>query len=148
MTVKGGRELRLRLEAIGDTQNLLSKIGNRTVYHAKKGVARKTGNTGRTIQRGRADADSVTVTAEGAAVYLEKGTRAHDIRARRARALRFAATSGGRRLTGTPRRGASVVFARSVRHPGTQAQPFMRPAAEKAAGEAGGIIVDEWDGAA
>jgi len=148
MKVKGARELSLRLEAIGDTRGLMAKVGNRTVYHAKKGVARKTGDTGRSIKRDRVTDDSATIIAEGAAVYLEKGTRAHVIRARWARALRFAATSGGQRLTGTPRRGASVVFARSVRHPGTQAQPFMRPAAEKAAGEVGGIIVDAWDGAA
>jgi hypothetical protein len=138
------------LEAIGDTEEFMRRLANRGAFHAKRNSRkfRKTGHTGRTIKRGRVTATSSEFHAEGAAVYLEHGTKAHTIRARRARALRFAATSSGRRLTGSPRRGAPVVFARSVRHPGTQAQPFMRPAAQKAADEAGVYIVEIWNGAA
>lgn len=148
MPIKGARQLNARLSAIGNTQAFMTKLGNRTVYHAKKGVARKTGNTGRTIKRDRASARSVKVTAGGASVYLERGTKPHIIRARRARALRFATSSSGQRLSGSPRRGAGIAFARSVRHLGTQAQPFMVPAAKKAATEGGVTIVETWNGAA
>lgn len=56
---------------------------------------------------------------------LEKGTRPHDIRPIRAKALRF--TVGG-----------DVRFAKVVHHPGTKPMPFMRPSlAEKR----GSIIV-------
>lgn len=47
--------------------------------------------------------------------HVEFGTRARVIRPRNARALRF--KIGGR-----------VVFAKFVRHPGTRAKPFLRPA--------------------
>lgn len=47
------------------------------------------------------------------ASYVEEGTRPHLIEARRAQALRFIDANGDLR------------FARIVRHPGTQALPFM-----------------------
>jgi hypothetical protein len=50
------------------------------------------------------------------AAYVELRTRPHVIRARRARALRWVAAGG------------SVHWARKVRHPGTSAQPYLRPA--------------------
>ncbi len=144
--IRGANELQARLTAIGNTRELSRQLGLRTVRHAKKTVARKTGHTGRTIKMDRFDDDSVQVSAKGAAVFLEGGTKPHIIRARRARALRFA--TSGRRLSGSPRRGASVVYARHVRHPGTKPQPFMGPAAKKAAGEAGVVITSAWDSAA
>lgn len=48
--------------------------------------------------------------------FLEYGTRAHKIRPKRAKALRFTGRSG------------QPVFAREVNHPGTKADPFMGPA--------------------
>jgi hypothetical protein len=51
--------------------------------------------------------------------YVVEGTRAHEIRPRVAKALRF--VYQGR-----------VVFARSVQHPGTQPNPFFARALEKA----------------
>lgn len=48
--------------------------------------------------------------------YVEFGTAPHEISAKPGGFLRFAGRSG-------------VVFARRVNHPGTRAQPFLRPAA-------------------
>ena len=50
-------------------------------------------------------------------VYVEKGTKAHEIVARAGGVLRF--VIGGR-----------VVYARRVNHPGTQPRPFMDNAAQ------------------
>ncbi|MBA2686853.1 MAG: HK97 gp10 family phage protein [Gemmatimonadaceae bacterium] len=50
--------------------------------------------------------------------FIEEGTRPHEIRPKNAQALRFVV--GGR-----------VVFAGKVRHPGTQADPFMGQAYTK-----------------
>jgi phage gpG-like protein len=52
------------------------------------------------------------------ALYVEMGTRPHEIRPRNARALRWkdAGAPGGYR------------FATVVNHPGTRARPFLRPA--------------------
>lgn len=148
--IKGKRQLDLRLKALGNTQKFMSTLGTRTVYHAKKGVARKTGNTGRTIRKGRATANAIDVSAGGAAVFLEHGTKdsTKPILPRRAKALRFIAPSGSARLTGTPRRGTNVVFAKSARHKGMKAQPFMRPAADKAADEFGAVVTKAWNDAA
>ena len=47
---------------------------------------------------------------------MEKGTRAHEIRPVRSKFLRFEI-------------GGKVIYTKLVRHPGTQAQPFVAPAA-------------------
>lgn len=157
--VKGARELGLRLEAIGDTQKQMTNLANRTVFHAKRAARKfsKTRATSDSIKRGRVTDTSAEVSAKFGAVYLEHGTRAHDIYARKRKALRFVGrqgrASGQARLSGTARRSATdVVFVstkyKPVRHPGTKAQPFMRPSAERAVDEMGGFIVEEWNGAA
>lgn len=144
--------LHKRLDAISSEtgkRRYLGRLGLSVVSEAKHRVARKTGNTGRTIKLGEVTSESVTVEASGAAVYLEHGTRPHIIRPRRGKALRFAVGSANRRLTGTPRNGAPVVFARFVRHPGTKAQPFLRPSVEVVmARELERAVIDAWDGAA
>ena len=56
------------------------------------------------------------VSAGGMARFLENGTRAHEIWARRAKALRFVMNG-------------QVVFRIMVHHPGTQPRPFMLVAA-------------------
>lgn len=50
-------------------------------------------------------------------VYVEYGTRPHEIRPVRAKFLRFEI-------------GGKVIYTKLVRHPGTRAQPFVRPAAK------------------
>ena len=52
------------------------------------------------------------------AIFVEKGTRPHMIYPVRARALRFVVDG-------------KVVFARKVRHPGTRAQPFVKPTVDR-----------------
>ena len=52
------------------------------------------------------------------AVFLERGTRPHTVKARSGKALRFIGPSGD-------------VYRRSIQHPGTKARPFMRPAADE-----------------
>ncbi len=64
-------------------------------------------------------AEGVIVSPAAHSTELEEGTAAHVIRARRAKALRWEDASG-------------VHFAGAVQHPGTQASPFMGPAALKA----------------
>ncbi len=124
-------------------------LGLSTVREAKLLVRRKTGHTGRTIHMTTVTEHSVTVEAGGAAVYLEEGTRPHEITPRAAKALRFAASPAGRRLTGSPRVGAAVVFAKRVNHPGTKPYPFLRPGAQKAVNQYGAdAVVTLWNSAA
>lgn len=62
-------------------------------------------------------------------IFIENGTRAHEIRPKNAKLLRF--TVGGQ-----------TVFARKVQHPGTAKRPFMENAA-RAGGQAARILFDE-----
>lgn len=122
-----------------------------TIAEANKLVPRKTGNLARSIGPGRlTDTEAQVVARARYAVFVERGTRPHVIRPKNRKALRFAAGPGGRRLSGRPRVGAGVVFARIVHHPGTRAHPFLFPAARNAV-EKGGlkdIVIAEWNGAA
>lgn len=149
--LKGYAQLQARLHAIGGRGNgaLMRQLGLQAVREQKLLVRRKTGQTGRTIHIAAVTPTSVTTVAGGAAVYLEHGTRPHEITPRAARALRFAASPAGRRLSGAPRVGAAVVFAKRVHHPGSKPYPFMIPGAKLAIRKTGvGTIVDTWNKAA
>lgn len=50
--------------------------------------------------------------------FIEEGTKAHIIRPKNKKALRF-------------KGGSKYVFAKEVKHPGTKAKPFMQPAFDK-----------------
>jgi hypothetical protein len=129
---KGMRQLNARIEALRKIPRTLSAEWQvRTIAGAKTLVRRKTGHTGRTIGAGPITDRGATVTAAGAAVFLEKGTKPHVIRPKKGKFLRFAPGAGST-LGGRPRAGASVVFARKVNHPGTKAYPFLLPSGREA----------------
>lgn len=154
---RGLSNLRRRLKAVGDGRAILGQLQTDTTYEAKKRVARKTGNTGRTIRPGYLTASEALVRANGAAPFLEYGTKPHVIRPKKGKALRFPAagvgtTLGGRVRTGEVRRlgAGAYVFAGEVKHPGTKPQPFLMPAA-KAAAEKRGLrdtVIELWNKAA
>ena len=152
MTVQGAPQLRARLDAVGKVgPTILDRLALLIVREAKQRVARKTAQTSRTIRIASRSKSRVTVTAGGAARFLEFGTRPHVIRPRTKKALRFpAAGSGAPRLSGRPRKGQAVTFARFVRHPGTRKQPFMGPAiaAARRKADAKSAVVVAWDSAA
>jgi hypothetical protein len=145
-------ELNRRLNAIEPSPELMRDFALQAVREQKLLVPRKTGHLGRSIVVGAVTARSAeTVAQTNYAAAVEYGSREHDILPRRRKALRFATDASDRRLSGRPRKGArSVVFAKRVRHPGTKAQPFMVPGAERAAARGGfiGSIVSRWNGAA
>ena len=154
----GARQLEARLKAVQQTpQPLMRTIGLTAVREQKLLVARKTGNTGRTIRLERVTNDSATTVVNGAGAYLEYGTRPHIIRPRNARALRFpgagvATTKGGRVTAAAARKlgNGAWAFAKVVHHPGTKAQPFMVPGAQRALESVGlaARIIDAWNRAA
>lgn len=155
--IKGIPQLHRRLEAIQNGKVILGKLQIDTVYEAKKRVARKTGNTGRTIRPGLLTNSEAFVRAAGAAAYLEHGTKPHIITARKGKSLRFPAkgvskTLGGRARTGEVKRlgTGAYVFAQVVHHPGTKPQPFLLPGAKAAASRQGlaDTVVKLWNKAA
>jgi hypothetical protein len=150
VTIQGYEALQARFKRLGHVDKpLLRLLGTAGVREAKARVPRKTANLSRNIGSEVVGGFSVRLYARASyAEAVEKGTRPHIIRPKNKRALRFAAGPGGARLSGSARKGADVVFARVVHHPGTKPHPFLLPGAQ-AAIEGSGLakeIVAVWDG--
>ena len=149
--IRGIPQLRARIEAITPNRELLRTIALSAVREQKLLAPRKTGNLGRSIHIGAVTPTRAeTIASASYAAYVERGTRPHEIRPRNRKALRWAASAADARLTGTPRTGGRVRFAKRVQHPGTRAQPFMVPGARKAVEGAGlkNVVVTAWNSAA
>ena len=135
----GVTSLQRRLAALSGPTAFVSwhrLVGLAAVREQKLLVHRKTGNTGRSIHLASATATMAVTEAGGAAVF-SLGTRPHTITPKAAQALRFAASPGGARLSGSPRSGALVIFATIVHHPGNKPWPFMLPGAVAGVQQAG-----------
>jgi hypothetical protein len=149
--IRGIPQLRARIAAITPNRELLRTIALSAVREQKLLVPRKTGNLGRSIHIGSVTPTRAeTIASADYATFVETGTRPHTIRPRNRKALRWAASGADARLSGTPRSGGRVRFAKRVQHPGTRAQPFMVPGAKKAV-EQGGLkatVVNAWNDAA
>jgi HK97 gp10 family phage protein len=152
MTLQGADGLQRRLEAIRSSQGqraMMQMLGRAVASEAIHRAPRKTANLQRSIKVEAVSDTHVTIEAQAAyAGFVERGTRPHIIRPRNAKALRFAATAAGQRLSGSARRGAAVIFARIVHHPGTRPQPYMWPAARDVIRDSGlvtGSIIERWN---
>jgi len=149
VVILGETALQRRLAALSGPNAMVNwhkLVGLAAVREQKLLVHRKTGNTGRSIHLASATAQKAVTEAGGAAVYLEHGTRPHTITPNAKKALRFAASPGGARLSGAPRKGAAVVFAMIVHHPGTKPYPFMLPGAVAGVQQAGvNPFVEAWN---
>lgn len=142
--------LNRRIAAVSKPHDVMQRLALSTVREAKLLVHRKTGNLGRSIHVAHVTENSALVVASARyASYVERGTRPHTITPKAAKALRFA-VGGNRRLSGAPRSGAPVVFARVVHHPGTKPYPYLLPGAKRAVSGAGlkSEIIDDWNRAA
>lgn len=164
-----------RFEALRDgtaSRRVLGRFGLLVVQRAQERVPRKTTNLFRTIRVAEVDENlqRVRVVAGGDrevgyAAHVEFGTRPHVIEPRPGRrgrngrpamlawGSRDAATGAAttRRLSGSLRRGSvPTTFRRRVNHPGTRAQPYLRPGAEQALREVGlsEAVVQVWNEAA
>ncbi len=84
------------------------------------------------VEDGKDDYSANVVARRRYASYIENGTPPHEIRPKRARALRFVMNG-------------SVVFARSVQHPGTKPRPFMRIAEKSGEQALESILQQETD---
>lgn len=158
MSLEGYESLMRRFAAIEHgvaTPALMTALGTAAVAEQKTLFRphTKTGTTSRSIRIGAVTPSSVETRVGFGGPFVERGTRAHVITPRAAKALAWAAGGAGgqfRRLSGNTRKGVGrgdVTFARRVHHPGTTADPFMVPGAKRAL-EGAGIakyIVELWD---
>ena len=136
MSVRGMRQLKARMKAIGETSILLRQVQLDTIAEAKAKVPRKTGFLGRSIVPGNVT-DTLAIVYVNApyAAAVEFGSKPHVIVPKKARVLAWPSSEGSRRLSGRARKGTTsgdMTFAAKVNHPGTKPQPFVVPAAEDA----------------
>lgn len=149
MAIKGLSQLLSRFEAISPNPKLMRNLALTAVREQKIMAPYKTGNLRRSIMVGAVtDKYAETRATANYAAAVELGTRPHVIRPRNRKALRFAAGGSGR-LSGSPRSGGPVIFAKKVNHPVTKAKPYMVPGATKAVRELGAdFVVRAWNDAA
>lgn len=148
MAVKGLSQLLSRFQAIQPSPKLMRNLALQAVREQKLMAPVKTGNLRRSIMVGAVtDTYAETRATANYAAAVELGTKPHVIRPRNKKALRFA--TGNARLSGSPRSGGPVIFAKKVNHPGTKAKPYMVPGATKAVRELGAdFVVKAWNDAA
>ena len=149
--LKGLRQVIARMDAIKPNAGLMRNLALASIREQKIMVPRKTGNLGRSIVIGAVTPTRAETKATASyAAYVERGTKPHIIKPRVKKVLRFPASGGDARLSGSVRSGGNVRFARRVKHPGTKAQPFMLPGARKAIEGLGlrSVIITSWNDAA
>jgi hypothetical protein len=138
-SLKGIKELQARFKALDDLGPIMRDLALTAVGEQKRLAPVKTGNLRRTIHVGRVtDRSAETIASAEYAAYVEFGTKPHEIRPRNRRVLRWKDAQG------------TVRFARRVRHPGTKAQPYMIPGAERAVSDLvlRDKVIDKWNNAA
>lgn len=117
MSLKGGPQLRARLKAIRLTFKDYGRTwADTTAAEARHRVPVTTGRLQRSIRRKNATQRRATVVGHYSANFVDAGSKAHDIRARRAPRLIFQAE--GR-----------TIFAKKVHKQRIGARPFKRAAA-------------------
>lgn len=120
MSLQGASQLRARLKAI---RTVFKPVGrdwaDETVRLARATVPVRTGHTRASIRRKNASQKKASVQAVYTAVFVQQGTKAHTIKPKKARTLRFTI-------------GRQAVFSKKVNHPRTTANPFGKRAGAKA----------------
>lgn len=121
MKIQGGRELKARLRAISQSFKPIGRDwADDTAKLAKSRVPVRTGRLRQSIRRRSATQKRATVVAHYTAFFVDKGPKAHTIRARKARFLVFEG------------RGGHTIFAPKVLHRGYRGRPFRERAALEA----------------
>lgn len=118
-SLKGAPELRARLRAIKDAFKPIGRSwAQETVRLARPGIGRRTGRTARSLRVSDASRIRAKVVANAPALFKDRGTRAHDIRAH-----------GNRQLIFT--QGTKTVFARRVHKRAQRGTHFAAKAARQ-----------------
>lgn len=117
MSLKGAPQLRSRLKALKTAFKGYGRDwADGTVQEARPRIPVATGKTMRSVRVRNASQRRATVVARYVAYFIDKGPKAHMIRARRGRNLVFQAQ--GR-----------TIFAKQVHHRGYRGRPFRHAAA-------------------
>lgn len=137
MSLKGGRQLRQRLDAIKTVwKPIARKWGRADVAEMRTRVPVRTGRLRRSFRVTSVSGKKVRVGGHFSAYFVDAGPKPHDIRAKSGRLI-FQA--GGR-----------TIFARKVHHRGYAARPFRARSAHEALEKTGleKTLYETWNGAA
>jgi hypothetical protein len=119
-SIKGTRQLNARLRAIKQTFKPAGREwADEAASLMRSSVPSRTGRLQRSFRVKSATQRRAQVGGHYSAFFVDRGTKAHTINAKRAPRLIFQA--GGR-----------TIFAKKVNHPATRAQPFRHRAATEA----------------
>ena len=110
-------------------ERFIAELAERTEEVMREKAPERTGRLKKSIRKSVRPNKAVIGPSVPYAVYVEYGTRPHEIRPVRAKALRFEVDS-------------KIVFAARVLHPGTRPQPFVRETAEQIREEAAEVFRD------
>lgn len=117
MSLKGAAELRTRLSAVRLTFKGYGRTwADETAKQARRRVPVRTGRLQKSIRRKSATQKRAVVVAHYSANFVDAGTKAHDIKVKKARNLVFEAKG-------------QTIFAKKIHHPRTKAQRFKRASA-------------------
>jgi HK97 gp10 family phage protein len=97
---------------------VVNRVGSFAYEEMQRRAPSQSGKMRRSIRKRVQGAEVRIGPTEPYAIYVEQGTRPHEIVPVNARALRFEV-------------GGQVVFAMHCNHPGTRPQPFVRETAEE-----------------
>lgn len=119
-SVRGSRELRARLRAI---QQTFKPAGREWAEEAAEimshAVPVRSGRLQRSFRVKNASQRRASVAGHFTAFFIDAGTKAHEIKARKAPRLIFNV-------------GGNTIFAKKVNHPATKAAPFRERSAQEA----------------
>lgn len=138
MSLKGAPELRARLKAMRAVFKPLAKdIGAAAVPLLRAGIPVRTGRTRASVRVKNSSQRKMTIVANAPALWIDKGTKAHTVTPKRAKALRF--QSGGR-----------TIFSRKADQPRHAARPFAAKAMHEALRKKplGDVLTKAWNDAA
>jgi hypothetical protein len=119
-TLKGAPALKRRLKAIRESFKPIGRNwADDTARIARSKVPVRTGRLRKSIRRKNASQRKATVAAHFTAFFIDPGTKAHDIKARKAGTLVFQGRGG-------------TIFAKKVHKRAYKGKPFRKEAATEA----------------
>lgn len=138
MTLHGADDFRRRLRAIADSgEGLAERWAEDSIERMRSEINHRTGQTGASLQVGSASNSGASVLGSRVITYLAGGTRAHEQRPRRAKAMKFEI-------------GARTIFTKRVQHPATAGNPDLANAPREALEDLdfADEVIGRWNGAA
>jgi len=127
-----GLQLQLVSQGIDEAaKRLIQRLADYAEAEMRNRAPVRTGVLRASIQKTVGEKEAQIGPTVPYAMFVEYGTRPHEIRPVNARALRF-------------EMGGGTVFATLVRHPGTRPQPFIRETAEAVKSQVEPVFREIW----